>query len=90
MKNNNNFNQTISQLYSNGFINEYSDIEKELLMIIQPSIDKMKEQVEDSMKIEVEDLVREAVFNYAEKYFEVGFCKAMNIMLDTLVGGVHS
>lgn len=87
--NNNNFNGAIKGLYTDMVVsscsNDINELENECSQINKNTIKKLESWVVDDKKNEVEDLVLDVAYSCAEKFFELGFKKAMNIMLDTLI-----
>lgn len=89
--NNTNFKGTIKSLYTDMVVfscsNDINELEKECSQLNRNTIKELESWVKDDKKKEVEDLVLDVAYSCAERCFELGFKKAMNIMLDTLIDG---
>lgn len=95
MNNNNNifnsFNSSIRQLYINGIENELADLDKELsdkTYTIAKKIGKMTGCTDSDKYSDIEDMLFDIQIESGMSFFEAGFRQAMNLMMDTLVGGV--
>lgn len=87
----NNFNGSIKTLYYNGIENELASIDKRLVdktYIIVKKIAEISECLDSDKYSDIEDMLLNNQIECAECFFEAGFRKAMNLMLDTLAGGV--